>query len=77
MKLSGAIGSTCLWDIARKCNPRIGEAIATCGAVNGGKPPNFIQVDYPNYPGEGGGGQTVTQVALAINLARKFTPSMF
>ena len=76
MKLSGAIGSTCLWDIARKCNPRVGAAIATCGTVNDGKPPNFIQVDYPNYPGEGGG-ETVTEVAFAINLARKYTHSMF
>ena len=76
IEFSGTIGSTCLWDIARKCNPRIGEAIATCGAVSGGKPPNFIQVDYPNYPGEGSE-QTVTEVAFAVNLARKYTDSMF
>ena len=65
-----------MWDIARKCNPTIGAAIAACGAANGGKPPNFIQVDYPNYPGAGGN-HTVTQVAFAINLARKYADSMF
>ena len=62
----GALGTTCLWDIARLCNPRVRDAALACGTD---KPANFLQLDYPNYPGKGDG-QTVVQVARHINLNR-------
>ena len=79
---SGLLKMDCLWDIARKCNPRLGDAHRTCQEVRlaaGSGPPlvahnlldpviNFVQVDYPNYPANGE--TTVVDFCFQQNLKR-------
>ena len=40
------LGTECLWDIARKCNPRVRDAVQACREGGGGsdRVVNFIQV---------------------------------
>ena len=56
----------CLWDIARKCNRRIEDAIRACLETKSNV--NFVVVDYPNYPATGGGG--VVEIVNRMNLAK-------
>lgn len=41
-------GLDCIWEIARKCNPRTMEAIQACLEFKTNV--NFVQLDFPNYP---------------------------
>lgn len=50
----GTFGTTCLWDIARRCNRKIQDAVSSCTRHQSNV--NFLQVDYPNYPANGQGG---------------------
>ena len=58
--------SQCLWDVARKCNRRIGDAISACKQYKSNI--NFVVVDYPNYPATGEGG--VVEIVYRMNLAK-------
>jgi hypothetical protein len=55
---------TCLWDLARTCNSRLTHAVNLC--KSNFPVINFIQSDYPNYPGPKGG-LTSVEVALLEN----------
>ena len=66
---SGFFRTDCLWEIARKCNPRVRDAQRACleaGLASGVV--NFIQVDYPNYPASGD--TTVVDFCFEQNLKR-------
>ena len=62
----GTFGTTCLWDIARRCNRRIEDVVNACKKYQNNI--NFLQVDYPNYPANGKGG--AVELVHKLNLAK-------
>ena len=57
----------CLSTLARRCNQQVQNSINICHK-NGRKTINFLQIDYPNYPGAGL--KTVVQIAHDENLKK-------
>ena len=55
----------CLSKLARQCNPQIKNAINVC-RDNGRNIINFLQADYPNYPGSGH--KTIVEIAHEENI---------
>ena len=55
----------CLSTLARECNQQVQKSIDTC-RKSGKRNVNFLQVDYPNYPGPGL--KTVVEIAHEENL---------
>ena len=66
--------SRCLSTLARKCNQQVQNSINICHK-NGRKTINFLQIDYPNYPGAGL--KTVVQIAHDENLNKSRTLDQF
>ncbi len=60
------LGTECLWDLARKCNPRIRDAVDAC--LESTSVVNFVQADYPNYPASRY--LTLVDYCKALNLDR-------
>ena len=58
---------TCLWTMARKCNSQLERTIDMCKSAGGIPVINFLQSDYPNYPGPNR--KTNVQLAYEQNLA--------
>jgi len=55
----------CLSKLARQCNPQIKNAIDSC-REKGRNIINFLQADYPNYPGSGH--KTIVEIAHEENI---------
>ena len=60
---------SCLWTLARNCNSKLEDAVQKCknGRSEDGRAViNFLQSDYPNYPGPLG--KTNVEIAYEENL---------
>ncbi len=64
----GRLGTECLWDMARKCNRQVAAAVQACLEEENTDVVNFIQTDFPNYPGHGG--LSLVELAHQLNLRR-------
>ena len=58
---------TCLWTMARKCNSQLEKTIDKCQKTGEKRVINFLQSDYPNYPGPNR--KTNVELAYEQNLA--------
>ena len=56
--------TNCLSTLARPCNSQVQHALDVCKLSR--NKVNFLQLDYPNYPGPGG--KTVVEIAYEENM---------
>ena len=64
--------TNCLSKLARECNQQIQSSIDICHET-GHRSINFLQIDYPNYPGAGL--KTAVEIAYDENLEKSNIPN--